>query len=109
MLFRSSDFVNFDLGEFLTVAVALLEALATDLLEYENLVSLYIIIEDGGLNHCTFYVRSANLDVFAVFDKKHLVELHVSTIRSREAVYEDFIASFNFKLLACNVNDCVHK
>ena len=90
------------------MAVALLEALAADLLEDKNLVSLCIIINNSSLNHCTLYVRSSNLDVSVISDEEHLVELYSSTIRSREAVYEDFITSFYFELLACNVNDCVH-
>ena len=90
------------------MAVALLEALATDLLEDKNLVSLCIIINNSSLNHCTLYVRSSNLDVSVISDEEHLVELNSSTIRSRKAVYEDFITSFYFELLACNVNDCVH-
>ena len=90
------------------MAIALLEALATDLLEDKNLVSLCIIINNSSLDYCTLYVRSSDLDVRVICDEEHLVELYSSTIRSREAVYEDFISSFYFELLACNVNNCVH-
>ena len=91
------------------MSVALLEALAADLLEDEDFVSLGIVIQNSGLDHRTIYVRSSNLDAGVGRDEQHLVELYSSTIRSREAVDEDFIASFNFELLACNVYDCVHK
>ena len=90
------------------MAIALLEALSADLLEYKYLVSLGVIINNSSLYYCTLYVRSSNLYSCTVSDEKHLVELYISTIRSREAVYEDFVASFNLELLACNVNDCVH-
>ncbi len=90
------------------MAIALLEALSADLLEYKYLVSLGVIINNSSLYYCTLYVRSSNLYSCIVSDEKHFVELYISTIRSREAVYEDFVASFNLELLACNVNDCVH-
>ena len=91
------------------MAIALLEALATDLLEDKNLVSLYLIVQNCSLYYSTFNIRSSDLYSLSVSDEKNFSELHSSTFFSRKAVYEDFISSFNFELLACNVNDCVHK
>lgn len=39
------------------MAIALLETLATDLLENENLVGFNIILENSSLNDCALYVR----------------------------------------------------
>ena len=103
-----SDSVNLNLGQLLAMSVALLEALAADLLEDEDLVSFSIVIEDGGLDHCAIYIGSTDLDTRVTRDEEDLVELNISTIRGREAVHEDFIASLYLELLACNVYDCVH-
>ena len=54
------------------------------------------------------YIGSTDLDTRVTRDEEDLVELNISTIRSREAVDEDFIASLYLELLACNVYDCVH-
>ena len=91
------------------MTIELLEALAADLLEDQHLVSLCIIIEDGGLDHSTLYIRSTDLDGLPVGDEQHLAELHISTLGIGEPLHKDFVASFHFKLLACNVYDCVHK
>jgi len=91
------------------MSVALLEALAADLLEYEDLVSLCIVINNCSLGHSTINIRSTDLDTCLRINEEYLVELYSSTILSREAVDEDFIASFNLELLACNFYDCVHK
>ena len=84
------------------MSVALLEALAADLLEDEDLVGLGIVIQNSGLDHRTIYVRSTDLDTRVTSDEEYLVELYISTIRSREAVDEDLIASLYLELLACN-------
>ena len=96
------------LGEFLTVTVESLEALAADLLENEHLVCLGIVIEDGSLDNCTLYVRSTDLYCLSVLKKENLVELNCSTLVSLKAVDKDIHPSFYFELLACNVYDCVH-
>ena len=91
------------------MSVQFLEALATDLLENENLVSLCIIIENRGLDHCPVNIGSAYADLSFVIDEEDFVELHTGTVCSRKAVAKDFFSSFYFELLACNVYDCVHK
>ena len=91
------------------MAIELLEALATDLLENENLVRLCIVIEYGSLHNGTFNIRSSDLHCFAVCDEEHFAELYFSTFGIGEPLHKDFVASFYFKLLACNVNDCVHQ
>ena len=42
------------------MAIALLEALAPDFLEYEHLLSLYIKSEDGSLDTCTHHAKINN-------------------------------------------------
>lgn len=91
------------------MAIEFLEALATDLLENKNLVCLCIIIEDGSLYDCAFYIRSTDLDCTLVVEEKYLVELYISTLGLRKSLDKDFVASFNFELLTGNFNDCVHK
>ena len=104
-----SDFVDLDLGKQLTMTVALLETLATDLLEYEHLVCSCGIIENGSLYNGTFYIGSSDLDCSLILNEEDLVELNISTFGLRKSLDKDFISSFNFELLACNVYDCVHK
>lgn len=90
------------------MSVAFLETLATDLLEYEDLISPCIVCENGCLDGNALHIGSADLHLTLVVEKKDFVELHISTFCFREAVAEDFIASFYFKLLTCNIYDCVH-
>ena len=91
------------------MAIELLEALAADLLENEDLVCLCIVIEYGGLNYGTFYIRSSDLHGFTVCYEKHFAELYISTLGIGEPLHKDFVASLYFKLLACNFYDCVHQ
>ena len=86
-----------------------LEALATDLLEYEHFVCLGVVIDDGGLDHCSIYIGSANLYGLSVCDEEDLGELYICTFGLGEPLHKDFITSFYLKLLACNVYDCVHQ
>ena len=90
------------------MSVELLEALAADLLEDDHLVSLDFVVEDGGLDHGTLNIGSAHLHSRVVRDEEDLLELHISTLGIGEPLHKDFVASLNFKLLACNVYDCVH-
>ena len=91
------------------MAIELLEALATDLLEYEDLVGLGVVFEDGGFHHCAFNIGSSDGDGLSVCDEEYLGELYISTFGVGEPLHKDFVASFYFKLLACNVYDCVHQ
>ena len=86
-----------------------LEALATDLLEYEDFVCFCIVVQDGSLNNGSFYIGSANLYGLTVCDEKHLGELYISTFGLGKPLHKDLITSLYFKLLACNVYDCVHQ
>ena len=91
------------------MSVALLEALAADLLEYKHFVCPCSVIENGCLNNGTLYIRSPDLHGSLVLNEKDLVELNISTFGLRKSLDKDFISSFNFELLACNIYDCVHK
>ena len=91
------------------MAVELLEALATDLLEHEDLVGLSVVIQDGGLDHCALNIGSSDLNGVSVSDEENLAELYISTLGIGEPLHKDFVASLYFKLLACNVYDCVHQ
>ena len=99
---------DLDLCELLTVTVALLEALAADLLEYEDLVSPDVISEYGSLNASALNIRSTYLNITLIFYEEDLGELHSSTFCIRKTVAEDLVASFHFELLAGNFYDCVH-
>jgi len=103
-----SDSVDVDLGELLAMAIQRLETLATNFLEYEHFLGFGVIVQDGGGYLCSLHVRSADLYFALIVHEEHLVELHGFSVLGREAVDEDIHASFYFKLLACNVNNCVH-
>ncbi len=62
------------------MTVELLEALATDLLEHEDLVGLGVVIQNGSLNNGSLYIRSSDLDGLSVGDEEYLVELYISTL-----------------------------
>ena len=91
------------------MTVELLEALATDLLEYKDLVCLCLIIEDGGLYDCALNIGSTYRDGLSVCYEEDLGELYISTLGIGKPLHKDFVASLYFKLLACNVYDCVHQ
>lgn len=90
------------------MTVALLETLATDLLENEDLLSPDGVVEDGGLYTCSIHIRSSDLDFPVLVEEKHLVEFDLLILRGREAIDKKLGTSFNFKLLSGNVYDCVH-
>ena len=91
------------------MAIELLEAFTADFLEHQNLVCLYIVIEDCGLYHCSVDVGSTDFDSSVVLDEKHLVKFYISIFGLRKALDKDFVSSFDLELLACNVYNCVHK
>ena len=91
------------------MTVELLEALAADLLEHEDLVGLRIVVQDGSLNNGSLYIRSSDFHSLSVCDEKHFAELYISTLGIGKPLHKDFVASLYFKLLACNVYDCVHQ
>ena len=88
--------------------VAFLETLATDLLEHENLVGASLVIHHCSLYHCTFHIGGAHLYLTLIVEEENLVELNVGAFALCESLDEDFVASFNFELLACNFYDCEH-
>ena len=90
------------------MAVELLEALTTNLLEDDNLVSPGLVIDDGSLNDCTFNIRSTDLYCTLILNEEYLVELNISTFGLRKSLHKDLISSLYLELLACNVYDCVH-
>lgn len=91
------------------MSVEFLETLAADLLKDNHLVCPAFIIENGSLDYCALYIRSTYLHGSVICDEKHLLELHISTLGIGKPLHKDLIASFYFKLLTCNVYDCVHK
>ena len=107
-LLKLSDFVNLDLSKFLTVSVAGLETFAADLLEYNDLLGPAIVTNNSGLDHCTLYIRSADLYLTLIVNEEYLVELHSSTFGRSKARYKDLDTSLYFHLLACDVYDSVH-
>ena len=97
-----------DLRKLLAVAIQRLESLATDLLKYDNLLRLGVVIHDGRLDDGSFHIRSSDGHGARLVEEEHLVELDRLTVASRETVHKDVHSSFNLELLACNVYDCVH-
>ncbi len=91
------------------MTVELLETLTTDLLENEDLVGLGFVVQDSGLDNCALDIGSSDLDGLTVCDEEDLGELYISTFGIGEPLHKDFVASLYFKLLACNVYDCVHQ
>lgn len=91
------------------MSVAFVEAFATDFLEYQNFVSSDIICENSSLYDCALYIRSTYLNCTLVIYEKYLSELHSCTLCLRKTVAKDFIACLDFELLACNINNSVHK
>ena len=90
------------------MTVQFLEALATDLLENEHLVCPCTVIEHGCLDNCAVKIRSTYFNALVISNEKHFSELHGFTFGLRKPLNKDFIASLNFKLLACDVYYCVH-
>ena len=90
------------------MSVEFLETLAANLLEYDDLVGLCVIIKYGSLYEGALDVRSSNLNLSLFVDEENFVKLHSFTFGLRKSLHKDFVASLNFKLLACNVYDCVH-
>lgn len=96
------------LGELLAVTVQLLITFTTDFLEYKHFLGLGIIIDDGSLDNRSLNIRRADLYGTLVIDEKNLAELYCSTLVSLQAVDKDILSGLNFKLLACNIYNCVH-
>ena len=90
------------------MSVELLVSLATDFLEYKHLLGLYIVGKNGSLDNCSLNIRGTYFDSSAVLDEEHFVELYSLVFFGCQAVDKDFRASFNFELLPCNINNCVH-
>jgi hypothetical protein len=80
-----------------------------DLLEDKHLVSRSLIIEDGGLHNGAFHIRITELNLPFGVNQQDFVELNGLIFRRGKAVAEDLFSSLDFELLACNVNNCVHK
>lgn len=91
------------------MTIELLEALATDLLEYKHLVSLYLVIEDSSLDNSALHIGSTHFESALVLDQQHFAELHDLAFGLGKSLNENLVASLNFELLACNIYNCVHK
>ena len=63
----------------------------------------------GGLDHGALHIGSSDLHGGIICDEKDLAELYISTLGIGEPLHKDLVASLYFKLLACNVYDCVHR
>ena len=109
MILKLSDSVDADLGKLLAMAIAFLETLAADFLEYEYLVGLGLIVEDGGFDDSTLHIRITELDLPFGVNQQDLVELYRGILGSRQAVDKNLFPGLDLELLACNVNNCVHK
>ncbi len=101
------DAIDFDLGQIVTVAVHLLETLATDFLEHQNLIALEVA-EDGGLYVCTSDVRFANLNIAVIVFKHHGVKSNLAALIVLKTVHEDLLIFSDLELLSCDFYNCVH-
>jgi len=90
------------------VTVQFLITFTTSFLEDKNLVCLTSVVKYSCLYNSTLYIRSTYLNSALSLYEENLVKNNSSTFFSREAVYEDFIASLYLELLACDVHNCVH-
>ncbi len=90
------------------MAVELLEAFTTDLLEHDHLVTLDVVLKDCCLYYSTLYIWSANLYCTLVIEKEHLVELYSLIFLCCETIYIKYGTSLNFELLSCDIYNCVH-
>ena len=93
----------------MAIAIELAIALATLLVEDEDLVALY----DGAYyftNYlCALYSGSANGDSTVVVNKENLVELNsLSRLGGLDVVDEELLALLSLELLTVNLYDCVH-
>ena len=91
------------------MAVEGLETFAANLLENKNLVSLHIICENGCLHNCSLHIRATDFDLALIVNEEHLVKLYFSVFGLGKPLNENLVASLYLELLACNINNCVHK
>ena len=104
----SDNLLYEDFCELLAVAVKLAIALATTLVEYEHLVTLYEWAYYFSNNLCAFYCWSAYSDC-AIVNEENLVKFNSCTsFDVLDVVNEDLLAFFNLELLTLNFYDYVH-
>ena len=94
--------------KILTMSVQFLVSFTTFLLENQNFLSSASVIKDSSLHNSTLYIRGSDFDCPVSIYKKHFVKLDSSTFLSRKTVDKDLHSSLNFKLMACNIHNCVH-
>ena len=81
------------------MTIELLVAFTTSLLEYQNLVSLYMI-QDGSLYAGSVHIGSTHFDRTVVIGQKHFAEIKRSTLLALKTVYEDLLPFLNLELTA---------
>lgn len=91
----------------MTVTVFLLITFAAFLFENDNLFT-FEVFQHGCFNHTAGYVGSTYFYFTFVVDQQNFFKIERSSYFSIQTVNKDFSPFFNFKLLSCNIYNCVH-
>jgi hypothetical protein len=103
-LIQLSDFVDFDFGQILTVAVHFLIPFPAFLFENDHLVA-FQVIQDFRMNR--FPVVAHGNQTF-IADHEYIGKLDFVTGVSAQTVYKQFVVFPDFELLPCDIYDCEH-
>ena len=102
-----NDFLDENLRQILAVAVALLIAGATLLLEHQNLVILQML-QDLALYCGAFYYSCADFNLTVVVCEQDFVETYGRILFALKTVNIKFPTFFSLELLTCDLYYNVH-
>ena len=78
------------------------------LLEDDDLIAPYLVVKYSSFNNNILYYRFSDGYITIILNKQDLVKLNCFAGFGFKAVNKYLLTFFNFKLLTCNFNDCVH-
>ena len=108
-LLSNNNFFNYYVGQILTVTIQLAITFATFLVEYKDLLATALVVEYFANYFSAFHVRSAYFYFALVVEQQYVLEFNRRAfLKVCNAVDEQFLASFYFKLLAFHFYNCVH-
>ena len=82
---------------------------ATFLVENKNLLTAALVVEHFANHFSALYLRSTNFYFALIVEEQNVLKLDRCTLlKVSDAVHEQFLASFYFKLLAFHFYNCVH-
>ena len=102
-----NNLLHENLGQVLTVTVALLITSSTLLLEDQDLVVLQVL-QDFALNRGAFYYRCTYFNLTVVVCEQDLVEANGRIYLALETVNIELATFLSLKLLTCDFYDNVH-